>query len=103
MNILLLLPHNIKLKIYNDHLDILLNYDYMIYLLNNNIYNKLNKYIIRLLNDKIFLNYTINNSVDFKLIFTDKFINVVKKVNYNIFIITLFYSKYKFIHFKKMI
>jgi len=40
MDILLLLPHDIKLKIYNDHLDILLNYDYMIYLLNNNIYNK---------------------------------------------------------------
>jgi len=95
-----LLPNDIKLKIYNEHLEIISNFEYMIYLLNNNIQKELKKYIIRLLNDKLFMDYTFKNSIDFKLIFTKKFINLVKKINYNIFIITLFYSKYKFIQFR---
>jgi hypothetical protein len=99
-NYINLLPNDIKIKIYNEHLEIISNFEYMIYLLNNNNYNNLKKYIIRLLQDKVFMKYSLNNSLQLKLIFTEKFINLVKKVNYNIFIVTLFYSKYKFIHFK---
>jgi hypothetical protein len=95
-----LLPTDIKLKIYNEHLEIISNFEYMIYLLNNNIQQELKKYIIRLLRDKLFMDYTFKNSLQFKLVFTKKFINLVKKINYNIFIVTLFYSKYKFIQFR---
>jgi hypothetical protein len=94
------IPNDIKLKIYYDYIDIKLNFDTMIFLFNNNKYNDMKKYITRLLNDEYFFNYTINNSNEFKLILTDKFINIIKKINYNIFLVTLFYSKYKFIQFK---